>query len=56
MPLLDVRWVDSSVGIVAVLQSVVALTGFLVAGLVVIAVARRDDEPRRTVRQARVAC
>ena len=41
VPLLGVRWVDSSVGWVTVLQSIVPVTGVAVAVLVVIAAASR---------------
>ena len=41
VPLVGVRWVDSSAGPVAVLQSLVPLTGVLVAVLVVIAAVTR---------------
>ena len=41
VPLLAVRWVDSTVGMVAVLQSMVPMTGFVVAALVTIAAATR---------------
>ena len=41
LPVLGLRWVDSSVGIVAVLQSTVALTGLLVAVVVAISAATR---------------
>jgi endonuclease/exonuclease/phosphatase (EEP) superfamily protein YafD len=41
VPLLGVRWVDSSVGMVAVLQSMVPMTGVAVAVLVAIAAATR---------------
>ena len=41
VPLLGVRWVDSTVGMVAVLQSIVPMTGIVVAALVAIAAATR---------------
>ena len=41
VPLLGVRWVDSTVGMVTVLQSIVPVTGVAVAVLVVIAAATR---------------
>lgn len=41
MPLVGVRWVDSSLGMVAVLQSMVPLTGSVVAVLFVISVVTR---------------
>ncbi len=41
VPLIGLRWVDSTVGLVTVLQSIVPVTGVAVAVLVVIAVATR---------------
>ena len=41
MPLVGVRWVDSSAGMVAVLQAVEPMTGFAGAVLVLIAAATR---------------
>jgi endonuclease/exonuclease/phosphatase (EEP) superfamily protein YafD len=41
VPLIGVRWVDSSIGMVAVLQSTVPITGVVVAVLVAIAAAAR---------------
>jgi len=45
VPLVGVRWVDSSAGPVAVLQSLVPLTGVLVAVLVVVAAVTRRWSP-----------
>ena len=45
VPLVGVRWVDSSTGPVAVLQSLVPLTGVLVAVLVVVAAVTRRWSP-----------